>query len=87
MPQLKTQTEIEKGKQQKIMEIVAWKAGYYRANPHRYVSEVLGLSLKWFQQILLWCMMHYNFVMYLAARGQYNNVLFNITFDCISICY
>ena len=70
MPQLKTQTEIEKGKQQKIMEIVAWKAGYYRANPHRHVSEVLGLSLKWFQQILLWCMMHYNFVMYLAARGQ-----------------
>ena len=70
MPQLKTQSEIEKGKQQKIMEIVAWKAGYYRANPHRYVSEVLGLSLKWFQQILLWCMMHYNFVMYLAARGQ-----------------
>ena len=70
MPQLKTHTEIEKDKQQKIMEIVAWKAGYYRANPHRYVSEVLGLSLKWFQQILLWCMMHYNFVMYLAARGQ-----------------
>lgn len=70
MPQLKTQTEIEKDKQQKIMETVAWKAGYYRSNPHRYVSEVLGLSLKWFQQILLWCMMHYNFVMYLAARGQ-----------------
>lgn len=70
MPQLKTQTEIERDKQQKIMETIAWKAGYYRANPHRYVSEVLGLSLKWFQQILLWCMMHYNFVMYLAARGQ-----------------
>ena len=70
MPQLKTQTEIEKDKQQKIMETIAWKAGYYRANPHRYVSEVLGLYLKWFQQILLWCMMHYNFVMYLAARGQ-----------------
>ena len=70
MPQLKTQTEIEKDKQQKIMDTIAWKAGYYRANPHRYVSEVLGLSLKWFQQILLWCMMHYNFVMYLAARGQ-----------------
>lgn len=70
MPQLKTQKDIEKDKQQKIMETVAWKAGYYRANPHRYVSEVLGISLKWFQQILLWCMMHYNFVMYLAARGQ-----------------
>lgn len=70
MPQVKTQIEIEKDKQQKIMETIAWKAGYYRSNPHRYVSEVLGLSLKWFQQILLWCMMHYNFVMYLAARGQ-----------------
>lgn len=70
MSQLKTQTEIEKDKQQKIMETVAWRAGYYRNNPHRYVIDVLGLSLKWFQQILLWCMMHYNFVMYLAARGQ-----------------
>lgn len=70
MPQLKTQTEIEKDKQQKIMETVAWRAGYYRNNPHRYAIDVLGLSLKWFQQILLWCMMHYNFVMYLAARGQ-----------------
>lgn len=70
MPQLKTQTEIEKDKQQKIMETVAWRAGYYRSNPHRYVIDVLRLSLKWFQQILLWCMMHYNFVMYLAARGQ-----------------
>lgn len=66
----KTQTEIDKDKQQHIMETIAWRAGYYRANPHRYVSEVLGITLKWFQQILLWCMMHYNFVMYLAARGQ-----------------
>lgn len=70
MPQFKTQDEIEKDKKQKIMETVAWRAGYYRNNPHRYVVDVLGLSLKWFQQILLWCMMHYNFVMYLAARGQ-----------------
>ena len=70
MPPLKTQIEIEQDKQQKIMETVAWRAGYYRNNPHRYVIDVLGLALKWFQQILLWCMMHYNFVMYLAARGQ-----------------
>ena len=32
MPQVKTQTEIEKDKQQKIMETVAWRAGYYRSN-------------------------------------------------------
>lgn len=82
MPQLKTQTEIEKDKQQKIMETVAWRAGYYRNNPHRYVIDVLGLSLKWFQQILLWCMMHYNFVMYLAARGQGKTYLTSL-FCCV----
>ena len=52
------------------METVARKAGYYRENPHRFVSEVLGIHLKLFQKILLWVMIHYNFVMYLAARGQ-----------------
>ena len=66
----KTQIELEKDKEQKIMETVAWRAAYYRANPQRYVSEVLGITLKLFQKILLWCMMHYNFTMYLAARGQ-----------------
>lgn len=85
--QKKTQVELEKDKEQKIMETVAWRAAYYRHNPQRYVSDVLGITLKLFQKILLWCMMHYNFTMYLAARGQYNNVIFNITFDCISICY
>ena len=66
----KTQQEIEKDKEQKIMETVAWRAGYYRKNPQRYVSDVLGIQLKLFQKILLWCMMQYNFTMYLAARGQ-----------------
>jgi len=53
---------------------VAWRASYYRENPHRFVSEVLfpdgTFKLKLFQKILLWAMMHYNFIMYLAARGQ-----------------
>ena len=70
MTEVKTQREIEKDKEQKIMETVAWRAGYYRANPQRFVSEVLGISLKRFQKILIWAMMHFNFIMYLAARGQ-----------------
>ena len=41
MANVKTQREIEKDKEQKIMETVAWRAGYYRANPQRFVSEVL----------------------------------------------
>ena len=66
----KTVKEIEQDKAQKLMNTVAWYCAYYRANPQRYVSEVLGIHLKIFQKIILYAMMHNNFVMYLAARGQ-----------------
>lgn len=66
----KTVQQLAQDKEQKIMETVARRAGYYRANPQRFVSEVLGITLKLFQKILLWVMFHYNYIMYLAARGQ-----------------
>ena len=66
----KSVQEVAQDKERKIMETVARKAGYYRENPHRFVEEVLGIHLKLFQKILLWVMVHYNFIMYLAARGQ-----------------
>lgn len=66
---VKTVKDIEQDKAQRIMNIVAWRCAYYRANPQRFVSEVLGIHLKLFQKILIYAMMHYNFVMYLAARG------------------
>ena len=70
MSSKKTVREIEHDKAQKIMDTVAWRCAYYRANPHRYVSEVLGIHLKLFQKIILYAMVVYNFTMYLAARGQ-----------------
>ena len=70
MASKKTIKDIEQDKSQKIMNTVAFRAGYYRANPQRYVSEVLGIHLKWFQKIILYAMIVYNFTMYLAARGQ-----------------
>lgn len=66
----KSVQEIEADKAQRIMETVAWRAGFYRANPHRFVEEVLEIHLKLFQKILLYAMMHYNYLMYLASRGQ-----------------
>lgn len=56
-------------KKDKIMETVAWYAGYYRANPQRFAKDCLNLNLKWFQQILLWAMMHYNYFAFIAARS------------------
>lgn len=66
----KTVQEIAQDKERRLMEVVAIKAGYYRRNPQRFVEEVLGIKLKLFQKILLWAMMMYNYIMYLAARGQ-----------------
>lgn len=65
----KSVQELAQDKERKTMETVAWKAGYYRKNPQRFVKEVLGINLKLFQKILLWVMMTYNYIMYLAARG------------------
>ena len=65
----KSVKELEQEKSQKIMETVAWRAGYYRANPQRFCKDILNINLKWFQAILIWAMMHNNFFMYIAARG------------------
>lgn len=78
----KSVQEIAQDKEQRIMETVAWRAGYYRANPQRFVEEVLGIPIKLFQKILLWCMMHFNYLMYLAARGQGKTFLIAL-FCCV----
>lgn len=65
-----TVKEAEETRVQQVMETVAWRAGYYRANPQRFVEDYLDIHLKLFQAILLWAMNHYFFVMYIAARGQ-----------------
>lgn len=46
-----------------------WTA-FYRANPHRFAKDYLGVNLFLYQKMLLWAMNKYNFFMYIAARGQ-----------------
>src|SRR5690625_3051486 len=57
-------------KSDKLMEGVAIWGSFYIANPHRFVKDFLGIELKMFQQILLYAMMHFNFLTYIASRGQ-----------------
>lgn len=59
----------EKTKSEKLMDGVAEWTSFYRANPHRFVKECLGIELKIFQQIILWAMFHLNYVTYIASRG------------------
>jgi hypothetical protein len=57
-------------KSDRLMEGIAVWASFYRANPHRFVKDYLGINLKLFQQILIFYMNHFYYFMYLASRGQ-----------------
>lgn len=60
----------KEGKSDKLMNGIARWASFYRANPHRFVEEYFGMTLKLFQKILIYMMMHNHYFMYLASRGQ-----------------
>lgn len=57
-------------KSERLMEGVATWASYYRLYPHKFVEDYLGIKLKLFQTIILYFMMHENYIVYIAARGQ-----------------
>ena len=57
-------------KSEKLMNGIALWGSYYRYFPHVFVKDYLNIKLKTFQQILIYFMMHFNYFMYLASRGQ-----------------
>ncbi len=60
----------KKSKSERLMDGIGAWASFYRANPHRFVKEYLGITLKLFQCILIYMMVHNHYFMYLASRGQ-----------------
>lgn len=66
----KSEKELAVEKSERIMRGIAIWTAFYRSNPHRFVKDYLNVNLKLFQKILLYAMMHNNFFMYIAARGQ-----------------
>ena len=67
----KTTREVESEELQKVMETVAERAAFYRANPQRFVRDYLGITnLKWFQEVILYMMNNSIYFMYLASRGR-----------------
>lgn len=65
-------------KSERLMEGVGIWASFYRANPHRFVRDYLGINLKLFQIILLYAMNFNHYFMYLASRGQGKSFLSSI---------
>ena len=80
----KSSRQIEKEANDRVMQTIAWRAAFYRANPQRFVKDYLNINLKWFQAIILWSMFHFTYVMYLAARGQGKTFLAAIY--CVTRC-
>lgn len=69
-------------KSERLMEGIGVWTSYYRLFPHIFCRDVLGIRLKCFQQILIYFMMHFNYFMYLASRGQGKSFLTAI-FCCV----
>ena len=66
----KSEKQLANEKSNRILEGVAYWCGFYRANPQRFVADYLNIHLKLFQKILIYAMMHNNYIIYLASRGQ-----------------
>lgn len=68
----------KKSKSERLIDGIGIWASFYRANPHRFVKEYLGINLKLFQIILIFMMNHNHYFMYLASRGQGKTFLTSI---------
>jgi len=70
-----------KDKERQMKAVNKW-CGYYRANPHRFAEDYLGVRLKTFQCILLVMMNICAKFTYIASRGQGKSLLTAI-FCCV----
>lgn len=83
----KSDNEIRQDKTKHIMNIIAKRCSYYRANPQRFCEEFLNISLKLFQKIIIWMMMHYDAFYFIAARGIGKTYIVALYAVCRCILY
>ena len=77
-----TDAELYAENERRLMQTIAQRASFYRANPHRFAKDYLKLNLKLFQQIIIVMMnLSTNFAL-LCARGQGKSFIIAV-FCCI----
>ncbi|GAA0347056.1 hypothetical protein GCM10008931_42920 [Oceanobacillus oncorhynchi subsp. oncorhynchi] len=69
-------------KSSRLMQGIGKWTSFYRANPHRFVKDYLGINLKLFQMILIFMMEYSYYFMYIASRSQGKTFLAAI-FCCV----
>ena len=81
----KSDKEILQNKTDIIMNTIAQRCAYYRANPAQFIELIIpSLKLKWFQKIILWAFNHYDMALFLASRGLGKSML--IALYCVYKC-
>lgn len=66
----KSDSQIKQDRTEQIMNIIAERCAYYRANPSRFIEDwIPGLHLRMFQKIILWAMAHNDMFYIIASRG------------------
>ena len=55
--------------EEKEYNIMSW-VGFWRANPHRFVEDYLGIHIFFFQKVLIYLMNYTSIFVFIAARGM-----------------
>lgn len=55
--------------EEKEHNIMSW-VGFWRANPHRFVEDYLGIHIFFFQKVLIYLMNYTSIFVFIAARGN-----------------
>lgn len=65
----------EKSAKEKTEENIEEWVAYWRANPHRFITDYLGLILYDFQKVLIYIMNFYTYFIFTASRGLAKSTL------------
>ena len=71
---IKRRKKRNKTKQEQFMINFEEWVGYWRNNPHRFITEYLGLKLYDFQKVLVYMMFKYPKFIFVASRGLSINI-------------
>lgn len=74
-------------KQEQFMQNLEEWASYWRANPHRFITDYLGLTLYDFQKVLIYMMFKYPKFIFIASRGLAKSTLSLIFAVAYAILY
>ena len=81
------QSEINKNRKKAFEEgIIEWTQ-FYRANPHRFITDYLGLPLFIFQMIIIYMFDKFNYNMLTCSRGTGKSYITSVYSCCRCILY